>query len=78
MVPGDTHQDGIFLTGGELYFKTKDEDSDVTVQIRELDAAGRPSEIVLPFSTTNITPESVATSTDGSVGTGFTFTTPVY
>ena len=78
MVPGDTHQDGVFLTGGELYFKTKDDDSDVTVQIRELDAAGRPSEIVLPFSTTNITPESVATSTDGSVGTGFTFTTPVY
>ena len=78
MVPGQYFQDGIFMTGGELFFKTKDDSAPVTVQIRELDNTGRPSDTVLPFSITTINPEGVETSTNGSVGTGFTFTTPVY
>jgi len=78
MVPGKYYQDGLFLTGGELFFKTKDETTPVTVQIRELDEGGRPGQTILPFSTTEINPAGVEVSTDGSVGTGFTFTTPVY
>ena len=71
IVPRDKYADGMYITGGDLYFKTMD-DSNVTVQIRELDEAGSPSQIILPFGETTITPGSAAVSTDGSVGTGFT------
>ena len=67
----------MYITSGELYFKSKD-DSNVTVQIRELDEGGRPSMTVVPFAETTITPGSAAISNDGSVGTGFTFSVPVY
>ena len=77
IVPRDKYADGMYITGGDLYFKTMD-DSNVTVQIRELDEAGSPSQIILPFGETTITPGSAAVSTDGTVGTGFTFSVPVY
>ena len=77
IVPRDKYADGMYITSGELYFKSKD-DSNVTVQIRELDEGGRPSMTILPFGETTITPGSADVSTDGSVGTGFTFSVPVY
>ena len=77
IVPRDKYADGMYITSGELYFKSKD-DSNVTVQIRELDEGGRPSMTVVPFAETTITPGSAAISNDGSVGTGFTFSVPVY
>ncbi len=77
IVPRDKYADGMFITGGELYFKAKD-DSDVTVQIRELDETGRPSQTILPFGETKIISTNAGISTNGTVGTGFTFSTPVY
>ena len=77
IVPRDKYADGMYITSGELYFKSMD-DSNVTVQIRELDEGGRPSMTILPFGETTITPGSAAVSPDGSVGTGFTFSVPVY
>ena len=78
IVARDAYNDGVFITSGEVYFKSKDDDSNVTVQIRELDEGGRPSSTILPYAETTITPGSAGISTDSSVGTGFTFSSPVY
>ena len=77
VVPANEYPDGLFVSSGEVYFKGKDE-SDVTVQIRELDETGRPSQTIVPFGQTKITPDEASLSDDGSVGTVFTFGTPVY
>ena len=77
IVPDSEYPHGLFLTGGEVYFKSID-DSDIAVQIRELDAGGRPSQTILPFGETTITPGSAAVSDNGTVGTGFTFSAPIY
>ena len=75
--PANEYPDGLFVTSGEIYFKAKD-DSDVTVQIRELDETGRPSQTIIPFGQTKITPDEAVLSEDGSLGTVFTFESPVY
>jgi len=75
--PANEYPDGLFVTSGEIYFKAKDE-SDVTIQIRELDETGRPSQTIIPFGQTKITPDEAVLSEDGSVGTVFTFESPVY
>ena len=43
-----------------------------------MDETGRPSPTILPFAQTLITSGSAGVSTNGSVGTGFTFQTPIY
>ena len=68
---------GIFLTAVEVFFETKDDDVPVTLQLRTM-IAGVPSNIVIPFSEVTLEPESVNLSSDGSVGTRFTFPSPVY
>ena len=77
IVPRDKYADGMFITGGELFFKAKD-DSDVTVQLRELDETGRPSQTILPFGETKIISTNAGISTNGTVATEFAFSTPVY
>jgi len=68
--------DGIFITSGEAYFKTKDSTNiPVTVQIRTMNN-GSPTELVL--AETEIAPADVFLSTNGSTPTPFTFSQPVY
>ena len=69
--------DGIFVTGGDLFFKTKDDTVPVTVQIRTM-RDGSPTTTIVPFGQMNIDPSDVKTSEDGSVATNFKFPTPVY
>ena len=76
-VSGNSYPDGLFVTSGALFFKTKDQGS-LTVQIRELDDTGRPSRTVVPFSNAKITSDEAVVSDDGSLGTQFKFETPVY
>ena len=77
LVERDQYQDGIFITGGELYFRTKDNNVPVTVQLRTM-RDGSPTTTILPFGTTQIEPEDVNLSEDSSAATLFKFTTPVY
>jgi len=70
-------QDGIFITGGDLYFKTKDDTYPVTVQIRTMQD-GSPTNTVVPFGQTIIDPNDIVLSDDGSSATRFNFSTPVY
>ena len=77
LVERDQYQDGIFITGGELYFRTKDNNVPVTVQLRTM-RDGSPTTTILPFGTTQIEPEDVNLSEDSSAATSFKFNTPVY
>tara|TARA_Y100000592_G_scaffold100807_1_gene182948 strand:+ start:1516 stop:8901 length:7386 start_codon:yes stop_codon:yes gene_type:complete len=72
-----TVSDGVYVTGGEVYFKTKDPTIPVTVQIRTM-RDGTPTVTVVPFGQVNIDAKDVNISDDGSVPTEFKFPTPVY
>lgn len=58
-------QGGMFITGVDLYFATKDATLPVTVEIRNM-VNGYPGQQVLPFSTKTLVPSQVNTSTNGS------------
>ena len=77
LVNENTYADGIFITSGELFFKTKDESKPVTVQIRTM-RDGAPTKVVVPFAETKINPEDINLSNDGSAPTTFKFNSPVY
>jgi hypothetical protein len=77
LVERNDYQDGIFITGGEVYFKTKDNSNPVTVQIRTM-RDGSPTTTIVPFGETEILPKNVKTSNNGSAATRFTFSAPVY
>ena len=70
-------QGGMFITGVDLYFATKDATLPVTVEIRNM-VNGYPGQQVLPFSTKTLVPSQVNTSTNGSTLTNFTFDSPVF
>jgi len=69
--------DTIFLTSIDLYFKEKDPLVGVTIEIREVDASGYPTETVIPFSRVYKKSEEVNTSNVASSVTQFVFDSPV-
>ena len=71
------YKDGIFITGGNLYFKSKDEKYPVTVQLRTM-RDGSPTTTIVPFGEMDIDPDDVNLSDDSSAATPFKFPTPVY
>jgi hypothetical protein len=77
LVERDQYQDGVFITGGELFFKTKDNEVPVTVQLRTM-RDGSPTTTILPFGEVQIDPAQVNASDDPTVATNFRFNTPVY
>ena len=74
LVDTDNKSDGVFITGGDLFFKTKDNTVPVTVQIRTM-RDGTPTTTVVPFGQVNIEPSDVNLSDDGSSATNFKFDT---
>lgn len=68
---------GLFVTSVEVFFKTKDAALPVSLEIVSNDN-GYPSTFTLPFAKTVLFPNDVNISEDGSVGTTFTFSDPVY
>ena len=68
---------GAFMTSVDLFFKTKDNNLPVSVEIRNM-VNGYPGQIILPFSTVTKNPADVNVSADGSTATTFTFPSPVY
>jgi hypothetical protein len=69
--------DGVFVTSIDIFFKTKDTNIPVTMQIREV-INGYPSRTILPFAEAVLNPNSVNISDDASVATKFSFPSPVY
>jgi len=68
---------GVYLTGLDLYFQSKDPTFGVQVQIRQTEN-GTPTSYVMPFGDVILQPSNVNVSSDASVATNFTFTSPVF
>jgi len=73
----EKYKSGIFITGGELFFKTKDKKIPVIIEIRTM-RDGTPTSTIVPFGETKIRPKNVKISDDGSKVTSFKFKSPVY
>lgn len=68
---------GVFITGCDIFFQTKDESIPVTLQIRTMQT-GLPTNTILGFGEVVYEPSQVNVSADGSVPTRFVFPSPVY
>lgn len=68
---------GIFATDIEVFFKTKDPELPVSIMIVETEN-GYPSQRQLPFAQVTLDVDDVQLSDDGTIGTTFTFSDPVY
>lgn len=68
---------GVFLTGVDLFFLSKDDKATVQLEIRNMDG-GFPGQEVVPYSTVILRPSEVNTSEDASAATRFNFDSPVY
>ena len=77
LIDADNYSNGIFVTSGEIYLKTKDDEVPISVQIRTM-RDGIPTATIVPFGETKINPEDINLSEDGSAATTFTFKSPVY
>jgi hypothetical protein len=76
-VDSSQYPDGLCLSSMDLYFKTKDENMPVMVDILTT-ANGFPTAIVVPFSEVIKNPADVSISSDATTATTFTFPSPVY
>jgi hypothetical protein len=70
-------QTGVYLTSVDVYFRNKDDQLPVTMQVRTVQT-GFPTSEILPYSVVSRDPDEVNISEDGSVPTTFTFDSPVY
>ena len=68
---------GVFLSGVDVFFNTKDTNIPISMQIRTMEN-GYPTKTILPFSDVTITPDTIDISTSAAVPTRFTFKAPVY
>ena len=68
---------GIFVTKVDIYFRTKDPEVPVEVQLRPM-SMGLPKEEAYPFSVVTIDPDKINTSEDGTVKTTVVFPSPIY
>ena len=68
---------GVFLTSVDVYFRNKDDQLPVTMQVRTVQT-GFPTSEILPYSVVSKEPDEVNISEDGTVPTTFTFDSPVY
>lgn len=68
---------GVFLTGVDVFFRTKDANIPISMQIRTMEN-GYPTKDILPFSDTTISPDQVELSENAAIPTRFTFRSPVY
>ena len=68
---------GMFLSGVDIFFNTKDDNIPISMQIRTMEN-GYPTKTILPFSDVTITPDNIEISDSAAVATRFTFKAPVY
>lgn len=70
-------ENGVFLTGIELYFSAKAKDIPVWFQIRNTQN-GYPASVIVPYSEVVLQPGEVNVSEAGDIATEFKFEAPVY
>ena len=66
-----------FLTSVDVFFRTKDPNIPVTLQIRTMQN-GVPTQVILPFAEVALEPSQVNISETGTIPTNFKFKSPVY
>lgn len=71
------HPDGMFITSIELFFKTVDQSSPVTLELRNM-SNGLPGPMVLPHGTIVVPGYTTKQSNDATASTRFVFDTPVF
>ena len=62
---------GVFLTGVDIFFKTKDANIPISMQIRTMEN-GYPTKDILPFSDVTINPAQVELSDNAAIPSRFT------
>ena len=68
---------GIMITGVEIFFRTKDSNIPISMQIRTMEN-GSPTKDILPLSDITINAADVEVSESAAIPTRFTFRSPVY
>ena len=61
---------GVFLTGIDVFFKTKDTNIPISMQIRTMEN-GYPTKDILPFSDTTINPDQIELSDNAAIPSRF-------
>ena len=69
---------GAFLTGLDIYMKTKSETDNLTVQIRPTELSIPLDSVLQDFAQVVLTPDEVLISDDATVATPVTFPSPIY
>lgn len=69
--------DGCYLTGIDLYFQSKAENTGITVDLRTVEN-GYPTRTVLPYSTKHLLAKDIFTSNTAALPTRVIFPGPVY
>ena len=74
-----TDNTGGFLTSIDLFFSEKDANEKLTVEIREVDLGGNPSNKLLQdFARVSVLPSQIKTSSNGTVATNIKLKSPLY
>jgi hypothetical protein len=69
---------GAFLKSLDLFFATKDSNESVTVEIRTVELGTPTNQLVQDFAAVTLDPENVNVSSDASVATRISFSSPIY
>lgn len=69
--------DYIYLTSVDVYFKAKDTSKGVTMELREVNETGYPTQNILPFGRVYKKSDDISVSNNATSATTFTFTSPV-
>jgi len=68
---------GIFITGVDIFFRTRDDNIPISMQIRTMEN-GNPTKDILPLSDITINANDVEVSESAEIPTRFEFRSPVY
>ena len=68
---------GIFITGVDIFFRTRDDNIPISMQIRTMEN-GNPTKDILPLSDITINAQDVEISESAEIPTRFEFRSPVY
>ena len=69
---------GAFLTSVDVFFRTKDDNAKVFVELREVELGTPTTFLVQDFAQTTLNPDQIKVSTDASEATTVKFPSPIY
>ena len=73
-----TEREGMFLTSVDLFFGHRDEQEQLTVELRNVELGTPTGELVQDFSRVILNPEEINISSDGTAATNVKFPSPIY